>query len=104
MLINKRFKLTKSALALDVVVRQGWITIPAGEIIRVLAGPNGEGNEMIDILWGDRMLTMFAIDVTAGCEQIPAPNTPKSRSSKAFDAPPRPDQDRARKRSSQRHP
>lgn len=98
MLSNKRFKLTESALALDVVVRQGWIAIPAGEIIRVLAGPNGERNEMIDILWGGRMLTMFAIDVTAGCEEIPDPNNAGSRSSEAFDASPHPSQDRARKR------
>jgi hypothetical protein len=25
---------------------------------------------MIDVLWEDRMLTMLAIDVTAGCEEI----------------------------------
>jgi hypothetical protein len=39
MLTGKRFSLTKSALALDAVVRQGWITIPAGATIRVIAGP-----------------------------------------------------------------
>jgi len=70
MLTGKRFSLTKSALALDTVVRQGWITIPAGATIRVIAGPNGEGDQMIDVLWEDRMLTMLAIDVTAGCEEI----------------------------------
>jgi len=70
MLTGKRFSLTKSALALDAVVRQGWITIPAGATIRVIAGPNGEGDQMIDVLWEDRMLTMLAIDVTAGCEEI----------------------------------
>ena len=70
MLRNKRFKLTKPALALDAVVRRGWITIPPGEVIRVLAGPNGEGSQMIDILWERQMLTMFAIDVTAGCKEI----------------------------------
>lgn len=76
MLSNKRFKLTKPALALDIVVRQGWITIPAGEIIRVLAGPNGEGDEMMDILWDGRMLSMFAIDVTAGGEEIGGRSAP----------------------------
>jgi len=68
--INKRFQLTKPALALDAVVRQGWITIPAGEIIRVLSGPNGEENQMMDVLWDGRMVTMLAIDVTAGSNEI----------------------------------
>ena len=84
MLRNKRFELTKPALALDAVVRQGWITIPAGEIIRVLAGPNGERNQMIDVLWQDRMLTMLAIDVTAGCKEIEEASDASSRSSGSF--------------------
>ena len=67
---NKRLELTKPTLALDSVVRKGWITIPAGEIIRVLSGPNGEEHQMLDVLWGDRMLTMLAIDVTAGAREI----------------------------------
>jgi len=78
MLTGKRFSLTKSALALDTVVRQGWITIPAGATIRVIAGPNGEGDQMIDVLWEDRMLAMLAIDVTVGCEEIKARHAPSS--------------------------
>jgi hypothetical protein len=86
---NKRFELTKPTLALDAVVRQGWITIPAGEIIRILAGPNGEGNEMIDILWDGRMLTMFAIELTASCKEIKSGSTAGGRSSVALDDPTR---------------
>ena len=78
MLTGKRFSLTKSALALDTVVRQCWITIPAGATIRVIAGPNGEGDQMIDVLWEDRMLAMLAIDVTVGCEEIKARHAPSS--------------------------
>ena len=63
-------ELTRPAMALDSVVRQGWITIPAGAIIRVIAGPNDGGEQMIEVLWEDRMLAMYAIDVTAGCRQI----------------------------------
>jgi hypothetical protein len=70
MFSNKRFRLTKPALALDAVVRQGWITIPAGEIIRVLSGPNGEEDQMMDVLWEGHMLTMLAIDVTASGQEI----------------------------------
>ncbi len=89
MLRNKRFELTKPTLALDAVVRQGWITIPAGEIIRILAGPSGEGNEMIDILWDGRMLTMLAIELTAGCKEISDGSAAAGRSSAALDAPTR---------------
>ena len=95
MLRNKRFKLTKPALALDAVVRRGWITIPAGEVIRVLAGPNGEGNEMIDILWENQMLTMFAIDVTVGCQEIRDRGNAGLRSTVALDPPPRDGHDRS---------
>ena len=49
---------------------QGWITIPTGAIIRVIAGPNDGGEQMIEVLWEDRMLAMYAIDVTAGCREI----------------------------------
>jgi hypothetical protein len=47
-----------------------WITIPAGTIIRVIAGPNGEGDRMVDVLWESRPLSMFAIDLTAGGTEI----------------------------------
>jgi hypothetical protein len=94
---NKRLELTKPALALDAVVRQGWITIPAGETIRVLAGPNGERNQMIDVLWQDRMLTMLAIDVTAGCKEIEEVSDASSRSSASFGVPPQ-SHNRPRKR------
>jgi len=70
MLSGKRFELTRPAMALDSVVRQGWITIPTGAIIRVIAGPNDGGEPMIEVLWEDRMLAMYAIDVTVGCSEI----------------------------------
>lgn len=63
-------ELTRPAMALDSVVRQGWITIPAGAIIRVIAGPNDGGEQMIEVLWEDRTLTMYAVDVTAECREI----------------------------------
>ena len=49
---------------------QGWITIPTGAIIRVIAGPNDGEEQMIEVLREDRMLAMYAIDVTAGCREI----------------------------------
>ena len=79
---NKRFELRKPLLALDPIVRQGWITIPAGEIIRVLAGPAGEGDQM-DILWDGRKLTMLAIEVTAGGREITDQPAHRSRGAAA---------------------
>lgn len=70
MLTTKRFELTHSTLALDVVAKHRWITLPAGAIIRVVAGPNGEGNRMVDVRWEGRPLVMFAIDLTAGGTEI----------------------------------
>jgi len=78
---NQRFQLTKPALALDSVVRQGWITIPAGEIIRVLGGPTGEEDQVMDVLWEGRMLTMLTIDITAGCKEIAEHQTHASHDS-----------------------
>jgi hypothetical protein len=67
MLTGKRFELTKSTLALDVASgKRNWVTIPAGAVIKVVAGPNGEGDRMVDVLWERRPLVMFAIDLTAG--------------------------------------
>jgi hypothetical protein len=73
MLSNKRFQLTTSTLAIDPVDKCGWITIPAGAILSVVAGPNGGGshrmvNRMVNVDWEGRRLSMFAIDLTAGIE------------------------------------
>jgi hypothetical protein len=70
MLTSKRFELTHSTLALDAADKHKWVTIPAGAIIRVVAGPNGEGDRMVDVRWEGRPLVMFAIDLTAGGTEI----------------------------------
>jgi hypothetical protein len=69
---NKRFELIKPALALDPVVRQGWITIPAGAVIRTLVDPNTdtEEDQMIDVIWDGRMLAMIAIEVATGGKEV----------------------------------
>ena len=70
MLANKRFQLTQSTLAIDFKGGKRWITIPAGAVIEVVAGPNGEGHRMVDVRWQSRLLVMFAIDLTAGGIEI----------------------------------
>ena len=65
MLTGKQFELTKSTLALDVVGGRGWVNLPAGTTVKVIAGPNGEGDQLVDVLWQDHLLEMFAIELTA---------------------------------------
>jgi hypothetical protein len=36
--------------------------VPAGAIIKVLSGPKN-GNGLVSVLWEDRTLGMFAVDV-----------------------------------------
>jgi hypothetical protein len=63
MLSNKRFQMITSTLAIDPVDKCGWITIPAGAILSVVAGPNGGGSHrMVNVDWEGRPLSMFAID------------------------------------------
>ena len=69
-LSNKRFQLTHSTLAIDFKAGKRWIAIPAGALIEVVAGPNGEGYRMVDVRWQSRPLVMFAIDLTAGGTEI----------------------------------
>jgi hypothetical protein len=46
-------------------------TVPAGTIIKVLSGPT-PGDRMIDVLFEDRSMVMFAIDVQERGEEITA--------------------------------
>ena len=94
MLQNKRFKLTRPALTVDAVSMRSWITIPAGGVIRVLEGPHGDENEMINILWQQQMLTMFAIDLNVGCEEVAETNTGGTRTP-GLDTPARCGKDRS---------
>jgi hypothetical protein len=64
MLAGKRFTLAKSTLGLDAAEKRRWVTVPAGATVDVIAGPNGHGDRMVDVLWDGRALAMFAIDLT----------------------------------------
>jgi len=63
MLTRKRFKLERATLGVETVDgKRLAVTIPAGSIVMVLSGPkNGDG--IVDVLWEDRTLGMFAVDV-----------------------------------------
>ena len=64
MLAGKKFKLEQNTLALGTLDgNRRAIIIPAGAIIKVVSGPAGDGNQMLDVLWQRRILTVFALDV-----------------------------------------
>lgn len=64
MLTGKRFKLERATLALGVVDgKRKAVTIPVGTIIKIVSDPTGDGDQMLDVLWEDQLVSMFAIDV-----------------------------------------
>lgn len=69
MLTGKRFKLRKSTLALEIVNGARFeVTVPTRTILKVISGP-GNGGQMVDVLWEDRQMKMFAVDlITRGTE------------------------------------
>jgi hypothetical protein len=64
-LAGKKVKLEHNTLALGTVDgNRRAIIIPAGAIIKVVSGPaGGDGNQMLDVMWERRILTVFALDV-----------------------------------------
>jgi hypothetical protein len=63
MLTGKRFKMETSTMAVETVNgKRMAVTIPAGEIIKVVSNPR-HGDRMMDVLWNGHEVMMFAIDV-----------------------------------------
>jgi hypothetical protein len=75
-LIGKRFKMLRSTLALDGASMSGWVFIPAGTLVQVIAGPYGDGVQLVELRWEDRLITMFAGDLAAGTEISPSDAIP----------------------------
>ncbi len=69
MLTGQRFKLRKSALAIEILDGMRLrVTIPTRTILKVIAGPI-DGVQMVDVLWEDKRVSMFAVDlITRGTE------------------------------------
>jgi hypothetical protein len=65
-LTGKRFELSKGALAIEIGSERSCVTIPAGDILAVVSGPDGEGDHrLIIVAWKSRLFAMFAIDLKA---------------------------------------
>ena len=60
-----RFKLEKTTLAIgDLNGKPVAVTIPAGDIVKLIADPSAAGNEkMVDVLWEGRTVAIYAIDL-----------------------------------------
>ena len=71
MLTGQRFKLRNSALAIESVngVRLR-VTVPTRAILKVISGPL-DGDQMVDVLWEDKRVRMFAVDLIARGTEIP---------------------------------
>ena len=71
MLTGKRFRIATETLAVtqSSVGRRTTVTIPAGEIVKVVSGPSGEG--LVDVLWNGQIFDMFEIDLQLRGEELP---------------------------------
>ena len=64
MLTHKQFKLQKPTLALETVNgKRSATAIPNGAILKVVSGPSGEGDRLVDVLWEGRTVAMFVVDL-----------------------------------------
>jgi len=71
MLTGKRFKLELATLALGLEDgKRKAITIPVGAVIKVVAGPSGHGDRMVDVHWEGKTVTMFEVDVNVRGTEI----------------------------------
>jgi len=71
MLTGRRFKLRKSALAIEIVNGMRLrVNIPSRTILKVIAGPI-DGDHMVDVLWEDKRVSMFAVDLITRGTEIP---------------------------------
>jgi len=71
MLTGKRFRLNMGTLAVtqSSAGRRTTVTIPPGEIVKVVSGPGGEG--LIDVLWNGQLFDMFEVDLESRGEELP---------------------------------
>jgi hypothetical protein len=58
-----RFKLDKTTLAIgDVNGKRVAVTIPAGDIVKLVSNPS-PWDKMVDVLWEGRRVAVYAIDL-----------------------------------------
>ena len=71
MFTGKRFRLKNSILGIESSDEQRIaIMVPTNAAIEVLSGPRPDDKRMVDVLWEDRKLVMFAEDITKRGEEV----------------------------------
>ena len=64
MFIARRFRIHKETLAVGIVDGEPKaVILPAEAILRVVSGPTGQGDRMVDVMWDGQTVTMFVIDL-----------------------------------------
>ena len=77
MLTGQRFKLRKSALAIEIVNGMRLrVTIPTRTILKVIAGPM-DGEQMVEVLWEGKRVSMFAVDLISRGTELRAEKLPR---------------------------
>ena len=70
MLIGKRFRLNAGALVVreSEAGRKFTVTVPAGEVLKVVSGPDTNG--MLDVLWNGGIAEIFLVDLESRGDEI----------------------------------
>ena len=71
MYTGKRFRLKQEILGIEIVNSERVaITVPMGQLLKVLSGPRPDDKRMVDVLWGERTLVVFTEDLEQRGEEI----------------------------------
>jgi hypothetical protein len=71
MLSGKTFRLTVQTLAVENTADgRRPVHVPASETVTVLSGPKPDDRRMVDVLWKERRLVMFAEDIMGRGQEI----------------------------------
>lgn len=75
MLVGQTFRLNKDTLAIERVAgSRTTVQIAAGSVVRVASATIPEDSRMVDVIWHERMLTIFLEDLRARGEEVLSTN------------------------------
>ena len=66
MLSGKSFKMAEGALAIEIGTSRTWVKIPVGTILKVISGPDGEGDHrLLIVTWERCVYAIFSVELKA---------------------------------------
>jgi hypothetical protein len=71
MLTGKRFRLRSETIGIE--QKDGKlvaVTVPAGSVVTITSGPRPNDMRLVDTVWEDKTLVMFAEDVQARGDEV----------------------------------